>query len=241
LGGQSKKEYQMKNKPVFNKVNDNIDWAKWSWNPVTGCEHGCKYCYARDIANRFYPEKFEPTFRPERLAAPLNTTIPKSLDREPGRNKVFVCSMADLFGDWVPQEWIDSILDVCKNTPKWTYIFLTKNPKKLATVDWPKNAWVGTTVDCQSRVDAAQKAFADISASVKFLSCEPLSEKLIFTDISVFDWVIIGARSKSSNMPAMMPKGEWIVSLLTQAWKAGCQVYCKPNLTILKRYPVNRS
>ena len=31
------------------------------------------YCYARDIANRFYPEKFEPTFHPERLAAPQNT------------------------------------------------------------------------------------------------------------------------------------------------------------------------
>ena len=46
----------------FNQVNDNIGWAKWSWNPVTGCLHNCDYCYARDIANRFYPQKFEPTF-----------------------------------------------------------------------------------------------------------------------------------------------------------------------------------
>jgi pyruvate-formate lyase-activating enzyme len=28
----------------------------WSWNPVTGCLHDCPYCYARDIANRFYRE-----------------------------------------------------------------------------------------------------------------------------------------------------------------------------------------
>jgi ParB-like chromosome segregation protein Spo0J len=53
-------------KPVptstFNQTNDNIEWARWSWNPVTGCRYNCPYCYARDIANRFYQEKFEPTF-----------------------------------------------------------------------------------------------------------------------------------------------------------------------------------
>ena len=30
-----------------------IDWADMTWNPVTGCLHGCEYCYARKIANRF--------------------------------------------------------------------------------------------------------------------------------------------------------------------------------------------
>lgn len=30
-----------------------IDWADASWNPVTGCLHGCAYCYARRIAERF--------------------------------------------------------------------------------------------------------------------------------------------------------------------------------------------
>lgn len=30
-----------------------IDWCDASWNPVTGCLHGCKYCYARKIAERF--------------------------------------------------------------------------------------------------------------------------------------------------------------------------------------------
>ena len=113
----------MKKRPVFNKVNENIDWAKWSWNPVTGCEHGCKYCYARDIANRFYKNKFKPTFHKYRLAAPKNTTIPKTLDKDPGRNKVFVCSMADLFGDWVPQGWIDNVLDVCTKKRRSGHIY----------------------------------------------------------------------------------------------------------------------
>lgn len=30
-----------------------IDWCDSTWNPVTGCLHGCAYCYARKIAERF--------------------------------------------------------------------------------------------------------------------------------------------------------------------------------------------
>jgi len=30
-----------------------IDWCDSTWNPVTGCLHGCEYCYARKIAQRF--------------------------------------------------------------------------------------------------------------------------------------------------------------------------------------------
>lgn len=42
---------------LFNETNDNIEWARWSWNPVTGCLHDCVYCYARDIAkgNQWQP------------------------------------------------------------------------------------------------------------------------------------------------------------------------------------------
>ena len=38
-------------KATFNQTDgDGISWASWSWNPVTGCLHGCNYCYAREIA-----------------------------------------------------------------------------------------------------------------------------------------------------------------------------------------------
>lgn len=56
--------------------NENIEWALWSWNPVTGCKHDCPYCYARDIAERFYPQKFEPSIWPARLACARNTPHP---------------------------------------------------------------------------------------------------------------------------------------------------------------------
>lgn len=35
----------------MNKTN--IEWCDSTWNPVTGCRHGCEYCYARRIAKRF--------------------------------------------------------------------------------------------------------------------------------------------------------------------------------------------
>lgn len=31
-----------------------IDWCDASWNPVTGCLHGCPYCYARRIPIQFF-------------------------------------------------------------------------------------------------------------------------------------------------------------------------------------------
>lgn len=225
--------------PVFNRTNSNIEWAAFSWNPVTGCEHGCEYCYARDIANRFYPQGFEPTFHPARLAAPTNTKLiqPRWLD-DKGYNGVFVCSMADLFGDWVPQEWIDAVLDTTRNSSQWNFIFLTKNPKRLIDIDWPSNAWVGTTVDIQARVKQAKDAFSQFDAAKKFVSCEPMLEELKFSRLEVFDWVIIGGRSKNSRLPEFQPNPWWAINLSYEAREAGCQVYWKTNLTArLREYP----
>lgn len=33
--------------------NTKIEWCDSTWNPVTGCLHGCEYCYAKKQANRF--------------------------------------------------------------------------------------------------------------------------------------------------------------------------------------------
>lgn len=30
-----------------------IDWCDSTWNPVTGCQHDCEYCYARSLAKRY--------------------------------------------------------------------------------------------------------------------------------------------------------------------------------------------
>jgi protein gp37 len=216
-------------KATFNRTNDNIEWASWSWNPVTGCKHGCTYCYARDIAIRFTGH-FQPEFHPNRLDAPQNTKVPDS--DNPGDKAVFVCSMADLFGEWVPDEWIDKVLASVRMAPQWTFIFLTKNPGRLADIDWPNNAWVGTTVDCQARVEPAQNAFRNVKARVRFVSCEPLNERVTFTDMSMFNWAIIGGRSKTTGAAAFQPEWEWVIDIVRKAMDAGIMWYRKPNLDL---------
>jgi protein gp37 len=231
----------------FNRTNDNVEWSLWTWNPVTGCRHDCDYCYARDIANHYYtdlPEgqRFEPFFRPSRLHAPRLMRVPSAYNpNDPttiGEKNVFTGSMTDLFGKWVPQGWIDAVFAEVVNSPEWNYLFLTKFPQRLAEQRWPSNAWCGTTVDRQARVGTAERSFRGVTAGVKWLSCEPMLERLTFSDLSMFDWVVIGASSKSTQTDEFQPPWEWVEHLIGQARAAGCRVYVKPNLkTRPREYP----
>ena len=225
--------------PKFNKTNDNIGWAAFSWNPVTGCRHNCSYCYARDIAKRFYPEKFEPTFRPERLSAPAETPIPK---RNGGNSRnVFVCSMADLFGAWVPDGWIEKVFAACRANTQWNYVFLTKNPTRFVGLDFPKTAIVGATVTHQAMVERTEWAFSHFDAPAKFVSCEPLLGSLEFSRPELFDIFIVGARSRSTGVPGMQPNDDHVLDLIKQAQRAGCGVFVKDNINakfdIEREYP----
>ena len=193
---------------AFNKQeNADIEWAQWSWNPVTGCLHDCPYCYARDIAHqprmeKVYPNGFAPTIRPLSLCAPQGQKVPTEADTDTRYRNVFVCSMADLFGRWVPKEWIEAVLTQVKEASQWNFLFLTKFPGRMAEFPYPKNAWLGTTVDLQARVAAAEKAFANVQAPVRWLSIEPFLEPLRFKHLDRFHWMVIGGASSSSKTPA---------------------------------------
>lgn len=227
-----------RNAKMNSQDGDNIEWALWSWNPVTGCLHNCSYCYARDIADRFYTQKFAPSFIPGRLSAPANTPVPAEAARNLGHKNVFTCSMADLFGRWVPREWIEAVLQTVADNPQWNFLFLTKFPVRLSEFEFPANAWLGTTVDAQARVANAERAFSKVRGGVKWLSCEPLLEPLTFSSLDMFDWVVIGGASKSTQTPEFRPPREWVQHLEGQARRAGCKVYEKTNLLErIKEYP----
>jgi protein gp37/ParB-like chromosome segregation protein Spo0J len=227
-------------KPTFNETTgEGISWAGWSWNPVTGCLHGCDYCYARAIIHR-YPEAnpagFTPLFHEERLGAPANTTIPAKHRDNPAYRRVFVCSMADLYGRWVPDDWIQQVHTSMLSALQWQYILLTKFPARYVGLDLPPAAWVGTSVDEQKRVRIAQDAFRQIDGTgiKKWLSLEPLLEPLEFDDLSMFDWVVIGAQTETNQptgtVPAFRPEFEWVARIFMQAREAGCRIHIKPNV-----------
>lgn len=238
-------------KAMNRQDGDSIEWSLWSWNPVTGCKHDCPYCYARDIAERIYTPRFEPALWPGRLDAPSNVQVPRDQiqaelakgtpegrAKAMGLGNVFVCSMADLFGRWVPKEWIDAVLKSCAAAPQWNFLFLTKFPIRMAEFEYPDNCWLGTSVDCQARVANAEKAFRKVNAAVKWLSCEPLIEPLHFADIGAFDWVVLGGASRSSQTPEWHPPRSWVNAIEAEAAEANVRVYEKTNLlSRIRQYP----
>jgi protein gp37 len=78
------------------------------------------------------------------------------------------------------------------------------------------------------------ESLAKVKASVRFVSCEPLCEKLIFPSMP-FEWLIIGGRSKSSQLPAEQPQWSWVESLMWQAREHNIKIYFKPNLEVRPR------
>jgi protein gp37 len=120
-------------------------------------------------------------------------------------------------------------------SPQWQYITLTKFPARYIGLGMPPLAWAGTSVDEQKRVRIAENAFREIDGvAVKWLSLEPLREPREFTDLSLFDWVVIGAqtatRQPGGEVPAFAPPFEWVARIVAQAREAGCKIHLKPNL-----------
>jgi protein gp37/ParB-like chromosome segregation protein Spo0J len=252
-----------KGKVQFNATSgDGISWASWSWNPVTGCLRNCAYCYAREIAHdermkAVYPVGFTPLFHHERLECPANTPVPVGADKDPSLLRVFVCSMADLYGGWVPDEWVDAVHQSCANNSQWQYIHLTKNPSRYVVKPPPAGGWIGASVDEQKMVRIAEEAMARVEgAAVRWLSIEPMKEELRFNDLSMFDWIVIGAQTETHQptglVPAFAPPFEWVARIVAQAREAGCKVHLKPNLLgkvsgsspgmqLPNEYPVSRA
>ena len=226
--------------PIFNETNDSVSWAKWTWNPVTGCEHGCKFCYARAIATsarmaEIYPNGFEPTFHEYRLACPSNTVLKASND--PKNRRVFVCSMADLFGKWVPDAWIDKVFQSAFQNPQFEYLFLTKWPKRYSMLSELPMAWLGASVIKQADVERIERDMTSFTAHagiVRWISLEPMLESIKFNDLSWCDLVVIGAQTGTSQPDGwhapFAPKFEWVADVVQQCQEQGVPYYLKPNL-----------
>jgi len=199
-----------------------INWTDATWNPVTGCRHACTYCYARSMAHRL-GRSFEPENHPERLSEPLRRRAP---------TKIFVGSNADLFGDWVPTQWVRTVLDVVRRCPQHTFQFLTKAPQNLARYNpWPSNCWVGASATDQSMMDHALFCLSLVKARVRYVSAEPLLGP-IRADMELLDWLIIGAQTGAKPLH---PQRAWVADLVTDARTANVAVWFKDNLDVTPR------
>lgn len=240
-----------------------IEWTDYTWNVVTGCLHGCNYCYARRQVNRFgrpmeavmfenalpkedrlfeinekdakypYPFGFLPTFHRYRLDEPAKLKKPA---------KIFVSSMGDLFGEWVPKLWIKKIIEVTKQCPQHTFLFLTKNPDRYFAFNFPDNCWLGASAvnkpdekvvfskDRKSALVTTAHCVADTMRFFprSFLSIEPLlNDVAADIDLDGIDWIIVGGLTGPG---AVKPKPEWVQNIIDQCRAAGVPVFMKNNL-----------
>ena len=125
--------------------NSKIEWTDASWNPIracnkaTGkigwyCEHaseGCRFCYAEAMNRRLGTGlDFKPGHRADvdlfldnkMLAQPYHWKRPRM---------VFVCSMTDLFAEFVLDAWIDRIFTMMALCPQHSFQVLTKRSERM--------------------------------------------------------------------------------------------------------------
>ena len=258
-----------------------IDWCDSTWNPVTGCLHGCEYCYARKIAERFagwnsleiretvkgttfwrqdgaceplfdvsdmqaktqkggkvvpapYPFGFCPTFHRYKLDEPQHWKEPRT---------IFVCSMADLFGDWVPGEWIEQVFEACEAAPQHRYMFLTKNPARFKQlrkngIKLPNDCWIGTSVTRdaeQSDQYTGRTAYLSENWDTTarwFVSVEPILERMSRSSIenlTAMRWVIVGAETGRRNK-RVIPEKKWIDEIAEACKRCGTPIFMKESL-----------
>lgn len=195
-----------------------IGWCDWTSNPVKGyCPNACPYCYARAMYDRF---KWDKTIRLDQLEC---FTWSKA---KPGE-KIFVGSTIDLFGEWIPDYWMEFILGQVDRHPALTFIFLTKFPQNLAKWNpWPENCWVGATATDNNSLIGALCELKKVDSDVRFISLEPFLKPIVDDPWLCIDWLIIGAQTN----PTVMPKPEWVQEIVEAADKAGIKVFLKDNL-----------
>lgn len=256
-------------------LNTKIDWADSTWSPVTGCLHGCEYCYARNIAHRFggfteledtdldyekicesniveiekplkylndkgkigksaYPFFFKPTLYRYKLDEPQKW--------KKGRS-IFVCSMADLFGKWAPDSWIEEVFVACEKAPQHNYLFLTKNPVRYSLLqDKEKlikkpNMWYGNSITNKEQMEISDYETGLLGGKARtFYSIEPLLEDITESKFWknscskwYMDWVIIGAET-GRRKDKIAPERKWIENIVSNCKKEDIPVFMKSSL-----------
>lgn len=90
-------------------------------------------------------------------------------------------------------------------------------------IEWPENAWVGVSVerdDYTCRVDDLRKT----SASIRFLSLEPLLGPLPSLDLDGIDWVIVGGESGPRARPI---DPDWVTDIRDRCLDANVPFFFK--------------
>lgn len=205
-----------------------IAWADRVWNPVIGCSPvspGCQHCYAARFAHRGLTEAHRGLTRGGKWTGDVRI-MPDRLD-EPRKwkkpQRIFVCSMSDLMHAGISYDHLHDVLGTIEDCPRHTFLVLTKRSEYLHRLKWPRNVWLGVTVEAVAwryRIDHLRKA----DAAVRFVSFEPLLGDVGDLNLDDIHWAIVGGESGPG---ARWCDLRWIRSVIEQCRAAGVAVFVK--------------
>lgn len=232
-----------------------IEWTDRTWNRTGGCLHGCVWhmpdgtraeCYASQLAEHgvakpAYPQGFDHHYWRDGSAGELRGLKTPSM--------VFVDSMSDLFGHWVPEVHVTEVLGEIEKSPQHIAQVLTKNaPGILKYADrLPTNLWVGVSSppdemwgkqlsrNQQARMLARQlSVLGELTARrpelLMWMSIEPLSWDIseLLAEFPVLRWAVIGAAT--SGRKKFQPDSRHVRNVLEVLDAQGVPVFFKGNL-----------
>ena len=140
--------------------------------------------------------------------------------------------MADLFGAWVPDKWIQAVFEACEQADRHRYLFLTKNPRryselaKAGKLPQKDNFWYGSTLDSMKALRYPGRLWDNT-----FVSIEPLTERMN-VGLGSFGsdrWIIIGAES-GNRKGKVTPEKEWVDTICKAADLTQAAVFMKDSL-----------
>ncbi len=226
--------------PLAKSSGNMYPWVTHMHTHLGGeCPHHCSYCYVA-TSKWGRPEKYTGTPR----------LIQHELQADYGIGKtIFIEHMNDGFAQEIPQEFINAILGHCCKYPSNTYVFQSKNPKRILDniALLPPKVMIGTTIETNRPLNSISKAPApqlryqamcEIRQKLPniqtFITIEPIMkfdlDKLIIMLIDIQpSFVNIGADSKHCNLPE--PTKEEVQALVRLIQRKGLTIKIKHNLS----------
>lgn len=236
--------------------NSKIQWTEATWNPIRArlvkdpskvgwfCEKvspECKNCYAEKMnewRGNGIPyavdqrKKVELYLDEQTLEAPLRWKRPRM---------IFPCSMTDLYGEFVPFEWIGKVyatmalagalhghtFQVLTKRPERRLQFLTKTDEGRGIAkEQYKHIWEGVSAGTQETANRWIPMLLATPAAVRWLSAEPLLEALDLKQCygTELNWIVVGGESGSSARPC---DRRWIYEILRAGKEAKVPMFVK--------------
>ena len=215
-----------------------IAWTSATCNFWVGCikvSKACKFCYMyRDRERYGHDPKIVVRTKPNTFNAPLKWKEPML---------IFTNSWSDFFiaeaDNWREDAW-----NVIRATPQHQWQILTKRPERIKEClpdDWGSgypNVWLGASVEDQENAELRIPILIDIPAKIRFLSVEPLLDKVDLSKWltnSKLSWIITGGESGNGSVPNEKGvkygyrecKIEWIKEVVSQCKANNIAVFVK--------------